>query len=325
MSDQGKGLAGKVIQVLCIMLGIKKIRTTPYHPHANRSAKRVHQTLMRMISKLDPEPWQKWLAHIRSMIIAYNATHSLVTGYSPYFLMFGRRPRLLINLLFPTQQGWGQARTIDEYIETLYDQLKKSLQITQDSALEEALWQKRCYDWKVGAVELRQGDRILVKLDAFVGQCRKLKNQWGDTLHTVIGCVVDGIPAYVVKNDQTGKTKVLHWARLLLWFADYGEPVRMKLLIIANALPEMVLEDPHSHDVDSDDSNPVPEQVVLYGLKLTMFQAMIDTLESMTSMIAHEVHTGVPHNGTGHWLPTPQEEETDLDCLGSVAGDVLVC
>ena len=136
---------------------------------------------------------------------------------------------------------------------------------------------------------------------------------------------MDRIPTYVVKNDQTGKTKVLHWARLLLWFADYGEPVRMNLLIIANALPEMVPEDPHLHDADSDDSNPVPERVVLYGLKLTMFQAMINTLESMTSMIAFEVHTGVLHNETNRWLPTPQEEETDLDCLGSIAGDVSVC
>ena len=54
---------------------------------------------------------------------------------------------------------------------------------------------------EVWTIELRQGDHILVKLDAFVGQCRKLKNWWGDTLHTVIGCVAESIPTYVVKND----------------------------------------------------------------------------------------------------------------------------
>ena len=113
------------------------------------------------------------------------------------------------------QQGWGQTQTIDKYVETLYDRLKESLQIAQDSALKKAQQQKCCYDQKVGAIELRPGDRILVKLDVFVGQCRKLKNWWGDTLHTVIGHMADGIPMYVMKNDQTGKTKLLHWARLL--------------------------------------------------------------------------------------------------------------
>ena len=42
----------------------------------------------------------------------------------------------------------------------------------------------------------------------------------------VVTCVADRIPAYVVKNNRTGKKKVVHRARLLLWLADYGEPVR---------------------------------------------------------------------------------------------------
>ena len=75
--------------------------------------------------------------------------------------------------------------------------------------------QKRLYDCKVGAIELRPGDHILVHLDAFKGQRRKLKNWWGDDLHTVVTCVADRIPAYVVKNNHTGKKKVVHCARLL--------------------------------------------------------------------------------------------------------------
>ena len=46
--------------------------------------------------------------------------------------------------------------------------------------------------------------------------------------------MVDGIPAYVVKNDRMGKKKVLHWARLLLWLTDYSEPVRCNLIHISD-------------------------------------------------------------------------------------------
>ena len=98
----------------------------------------------------------------QSIIITYNSTRSLVTGYSPYYLMFGRRSQLPIDLLFPTCRTQMLTRTIDEYVASLYDRLSKSLVIVQDCAVKEAQRQKRLYDCKLGAVELRPGDNILV-------------------------------------------------------------------------------------------------------------------------------------------------------------------
>ena len=234
MSDQSNEFCGNVIVAMCSLLGVEKIRTTPYHPQTNRSAERVHQTLQRMIGKLDLEKRKNWPTHIGSIIIAYNSTRSLVTGYSPYYLMFKRRPRLPIDLLFPTHRTRMMTHTIEEYIANLYDRLQECLVITQDCDEKEARRQKRLYDRKVGAIELRPGDHMLVRLDAFRKQWRKLKNRWGGGLHTVVTHVADRIPAYVVKNDCTGKKKVLHWARLLLWLADYSEPVRCNLINISN-------------------------------------------------------------------------------------------
>ena len=45
MSDQGTEFCGKLIAAMCSLLGVDKIRTTPYHPQTNGSAERVHQTL----------------------------------------------------------------------------------------------------------------------------------------------------------------------------------------------------------------------------------------------------------------------------------------
>ena len=237
MSDQGTKFCGKVIATMCSLLDIEKIWTTPYHPQTNGSAERIHQTLQHMIGKLDPEKRKKWPTHIGWIIIAYNSTRSLVTGYSPYYLMFGRRPRLPIDLVFPMCRTQMLTRTIDEYVASLYDRLRKSLVIMQDCAIKEAQRQKRLYDCKVGAIELRPGDNILVRLDAFRGQRRKLKNRWGSDLHTVLTRMADGIPAYVVKNNRTGKKKVVHRARLLLWLADYGEPVQCDHVDISDVPP----------------------------------------------------------------------------------------
>ena len=191
-----------------------------------------------MIGKLDPEKRCKWKSHLGSVLIAYNTTRSLITGYSPYFLMFGRRPRLPIDLLFPTCVRQGSTRTIDDYVLSLYERLKEALPVTRDSTIMEARWQKRHYDRRAGAVELQSGDKVLVKLDAFRGQRRKLKNQWSGDLHTVFKRVADGIPTYVVKNDKTGKKQVLHRARLLLWLAEYdGKPIRVNHIMISASLP----------------------------------------------------------------------------------------
>ena len=82
----------------------------------------------------------------------------------------------------------------------------------RDTAIFEAQRQKQHYDHKARVVELHPGDKVLVKLDAFRGQWRKLKNQRGDALYTVVKCMADGIPAYEVENNANKKRQVLHQA-----------------------------------------------------------------------------------------------------------------
>ena len=126
--------------------------------------------------------------------------------------MFGCWPRLPVDLLFLTVRRDENSRTTDEYVMSLYDKLKSALASARDTTLLEAQRQKRLYDHKAREVELHPGDKVLVKLDAFRGQWRKLKNQWGDALYSVVKCVADGIPAYQVKNDANKKRQVLHRA-----------------------------------------------------------------------------------------------------------------
>ena len=99
---------------------------------------------------------------------------------------------------------------------------------------------------------------------------------------------VDGIPVYEVKNEHTRKKKVLHWPQLLLWLADYGEPVRCSLMMISNTLPGMA---PGQQLEDSGEGlYPVPGDSLQYGLDLPHYMAIIHNLEPMTSHIGHEIY-----------------------------------
>ena len=78
-----------VINGMCKILSVTKLQTMPYHPQNNELVERSHQTIMRMIRKLNKDKKAHWSGHLAEIVHAYNATHSTVTGYSPHYLMFG--------------------------------------------------------------------------------------------------------------------------------------------------------------------------------------------------------------------------------------------
>ena len=131
--------------------------------------------------------------------------------------------------------------------------------------------------------------------------------------------MADGIPAYLVKNMRTGKIKVLHQMRLLLWLAEYGEPVRCNLAGISDTLPGTI---PEKQLSGSGEGVPVQERV-MYGTSLAMYRTVIDNPESMLCRLAREVRTGIPHQAaTGQRIYGNGEEPVDPDCLGSELGDI---
>ena len=135
----------------------------------------------------------------------------------------------------------------------------------------------------------------------------------------VVTRVVDGIPPYVVKNNRTGKKKVVHRARLLLWLADYGEPVRCNHVDTSD-VPTSIATD-RNPQTGCDGDNSVPGCSLQYGMDLTVYMAIIEDPEQLSSRIGREVRAGAPRNVAGQMIVKPNEEEC-LDCLGSYSEDV---
>ena len=102
ISDQGKAFMGHIITHLCDLYGVQKLRTSPYHAQANGQVECMNQTIILMIGKLEEDKKACWSEHLLELLLAYNATCSAVTRYSPYYLLFGRRSRIPVDHLFPT-------------------------------------------------------------------------------------------------------------------------------------------------------------------------------------------------------------------------------
>ena len=102
LSDKGKSFTATVVKDLCTLYGVKKLRTSSYHAQTNGQVECMNQTLIHLIGKLDEDKKACWLKHLPELLMAYNSTRSVVTGYSPHFLLFGRRLRILVDYLFLT-------------------------------------------------------------------------------------------------------------------------------------------------------------------------------------------------------------------------------
>ena len=68
--------------------------------------------------------------------------------------------------------------------------------------------------------------------------------------------------------------------------------------------------------------NLVPGCSLQYGLDLTVYLAIIDDPEWMSSKLGREVHVGAPRNVAGQMIVTLDEEKTCPECLGSYSEDI---
>lgn len=104
-SDQGRNFEGRLIRDICRVLGIEKSHTTPYHAMGNGMTEKFNQTLFNMLKILEGEEKSNWKAHVGPLVHAYNASRHASTKYSPFFLMFGRQPRLPVDLVPFSEEG----------------------------------------------------------------------------------------------------------------------------------------------------------------------------------------------------------------------------
>ena len=228
LSDRGTNIMSSINDEMCKLLSMRKLWTMLYHPQMNGLVERSHQTIMWLTGKLGEDKKANWPGHLAEIVHAYNATRSAMMGYSPHYLMIGCRPRLPFDFYFPTFRSaevpmrGASAKHVDKYMVTVHNQFGAALQEAQAQSTAEAQQQKQYYDWKIGVVDLKPGNLVLVKADTFKAK-RKIKDGWEDKPHEVVHQIMTDIPSYKVM-DQCGQSHILHHNWLLI-VSETGIPL----------------------------------------------------------------------------------------------------
>ena len=215
ISDQGRNFESDLIKELCKIAGVKKLHTTPYHPQGNGQCERFNSTLCNMLGTLSEEEKSDWKSYLGCMTHAYNCTKHASTTYSPYYLMFGRHPRLPIDVEFGLpKSNSGDNSSKSRYIQKLRRRLNYAFQKATKVANQQASKYKSSYDKSIKGPQLQEKDLVLVKIVAHKGR-HKLQDKWEPEEYVVVEQPIAGTPVYRVQPVTGGNIKTLHRNLLL--------------------------------------------------------------------------------------------------------------
>lgn len=121
-SDRGANFESTLMVELLRLSGVRKSHITP----------RFNCTLGDMIRSLPPRSKVKWPQMFNTLTFAYNCTKHETTGYPPFFLMFGRTPRLSVDVLFESVILSNESVEVHKYVQLLKKDLREAMSVAQE-------------------------------------------------------------------------------------------------------------------------------------------------------------------------------------------------
>ena len=216
LTDNGTEFVNKLMKELTTKLGIHHITIAPYNPQANGKNERYHRTLNDMLSCVgDAEP--EWDRALPQVLAAYRAAAQATTGFSPFFMVYGRRPVHPVDTYLAPR-----GRTYkDDPVAIMLRNLHRAFTMARDRTHEARERNRVRVDQKAKDVSFEPGDQVLLlrhdrrnKLDPLF--------EPGYTIATK-----ESPQRYLVRHDKTGKYYVAFVTQLKLAPVDanWGEPV----------------------------------------------------------------------------------------------------
>lgn len=203
-SDQGRNFESAVMAELCRLYGVRKSRTTPYHPQGNPQCERFNRTIHDLLRSLPPDKKRKWPEHLPELVYAYNVTPHSSTGYSPYFMLFGTQPFLPVDALLGREPDKDpESNWLSIHKERLQDAHARAREYAEKKAAERTLRHEN----DVYCPEIAIGQNVYLRHRP-AGR-NKIQDAWAPEVHVVKD--VQGT-TFVVEPIEGGAPRRIHRA-----------------------------------------------------------------------------------------------------------------
>ena len=221
LSDQGVQFESEIVQSLCQRLGINKVRTSTGHPQCDGQTERMNRTIRAQLVRNSlstalirnlQATCTDWDQFIPQIEFAYNTTVHATTGYTPFYLLHARHPRLPVNVMFGSDNILEQEIDIKSKVDQVCRKYNQATKFVKSVNKRAKIQQKAQYDKKVRFKEYEIGQLVYLTNPKAVRS--KLTPRWLGPFR-IIQKFNDGLNYQIIDaNARVAKTKVVHFNRL---------------------------------------------------------------------------------------------------------------
>lgn len=132
-SDMGAQFESALIKEVSKLLAINKTHTTPYHPQRDSLVERLNRIMLAMLPTMVDEHGEDWENHLSKICFVYNTCEYASTGFSSFYLMFGRQAKIPLDIVYGSHTT--AVMTPSKYASKLRQSLEQSYQLTHKHSL----------------------------------------------------------------------------------------------------------------------------------------------------------------------------------------------
>ena len=161
-SDQGSNFMGKLFQQAVNELGVKHIHSSPYYPQSQGCLERFYRSLKSVLTKFSLENEKDWDEGVQVALYALRTVRHASLGVSSFELMFGRRPREALRVIYEKIMGNPQPENLADYIRKLRSRMECARRLARENMEESQDKMKERYDVKTQDRSFNVGDLVLM-------------------------------------------------------------------------------------------------------------------------------------------------------------------
>lgn len=159
-SDQGSNFESQVMKEVSRLFGVKKTRTTSYHPRGDGMVERHNRTMEAMLSIWTNSQQDDWDQHLGLLAMAYRSAPHETTAETPNMMNLGREITLPVDLLLEAPPDQEPEDNMSQYAQRLQDKLRMAHEAARANMTSQMVSQKRHYDQSVRLVTYAEGDIV---------------------------------------------------------------------------------------------------------------------------------------------------------------------
>lgn len=133
LSDRGRVFLSDVLQELLRSCRTVHRTSTAYHPQTNGLTERFNRTLGDMLSMYIASDQSNWDVVLPFVTYAYNTATQSTTGFSPFFLLYGREPCTTLDTILPYRPDVSEFSPVSEMAQYAEDCRQLARSFTSDN------------------------------------------------------------------------------------------------------------------------------------------------------------------------------------------------